>query len=119
MGGRLIFTGVVGVVGSQKRGADPVGYFDQIRQDALLGGQAQVVELDKETVLAEYVLITGGGLHRSLHIPPTYRVAVLLSYLGVQQKPGSEAVPVLRWGGGLCFYRSVRISFLPDNIGGQ
>ena len=60
VGNRVLAPAVVAVVGGEQRGADGAGDLDESRVGAVLGGDAVVLDLDEEVLLAEDVLQAPG-----------------------------------------------------------
>ncbi len=67
----------MGIVGGQQRSPDAPRDIDQVGQQPALRLQAVVLDLDEEAVLAEDVLVGGGGSQRRLHVAHLPSVALL------------------------------------------
>lgn len=67
-------SGVVAVVRGQERRPDPAGQGDQLGVGPVLLGQAVVLELDEEAVLAEDVLEPAGEFGGPLLVPRQERL---------------------------------------------
>ena len=85
MGFGFLAPGVMGIVGGQQGGADPVGDVHQVREDAVLGLQTVVVQLDEVSILPKDVLVHRGRFQGGVEIPHLTAVAFFSRCVRSQQ----------------------------------
>jgi hypothetical protein len=85
VGGGVLGSGVVGVVGRQQRSVETSGDVDEIGHDALLALDAVILELDEEAVPPEDVLEFAGGGKGGVEIPGAGVGALLHPEVGAEE----------------------------------